>query len=88
MCLTESELTICNETDAAHQKSRFQIFPTNRESCMVSKTKTRGRMKTLKKNAPFVCQYWRKGKTSGKWPPSRVLAPLVARSFHCVQLCF
>lgn len=94
MCLTESELTICNESaeealliDAAHQKSCFQTFPTNRESCMVSKTKTKGQMKTQKKNAPSVCQYWRKGRMSGKRPPSRVLAPFVARSFHYLLNC-
>lgn len=60
------------------------MFLTNRESCTVSKTKTRGQMKTQKKNAPSVCQYWRRGRTSGKWHPSWVLA----YRFECVQLCF
>lgn len=85
-------LTICNESaeaalliDAAYQKSRFQMFPANRESCMVSKTKMRGQMKTQKKNAPSVCQYWRRGRTSGKRLPSWVF---VAHIVEYVQLCF
>lgn len=46
------------------------MFSTNRESCMVNKTKMRGQMKTQKKNAPSVCQYWRRGRMSGNsFPP-------------------
>lgn len=87
-------LSICNDfeettllTDAAYQKSCFQMFLKNRESCTVSKMKTRGQMKTQKRNAPSVCQYWRRGRMSGKWHASWVLFLPVAYSFQCVKLC-
>lgn len=75
MCLTENGIISESAVaallfDPANQKSCFQMFLTNRESCMASKTKMRGQMKTQKKNAPYVCQYWRRGRTSGKWNPS------------------
>lgn len=60
------------------QKSRLSTPPTptpkcppsNRESCTVSRTRTREQTKTRKRNAPSACRSWRRGRTSGRRLPS------------------
>lgn len=55
-CLLCDVLTMCN------------IFSclAHRESCMVSRMRRRAQRKTQRRNAPSVCLYWRKERTSGK----------------------
>lgn len=45
------------------------MFSSNRGSCTVSRTRTRGRTKTRRRNAPSVFRYWRRGRTSGNGSP-------------------
>lgn len=65
------------------------MFYTHRESCTVSRTKMRGQMKIQRRNAPSVCQSWRRGRMSGKWPLPGCLPGLLLTVWVCsMMLCW